>query len=99
LGKAALDISMVRSADMVIVDEFGPMELAGRGWRRQVDLLLSKTNAAILLVVREELVQEVERLYGECGCRKVAAAGSDSIEQVIDILRQRRFVRQQNDKA
>jgi nucleoside-triphosphatase THEP1 len=83
---------------MVIVDEFGPMELQGRGWRDQADLLLAETDAVVLLVVREELVQEVERLYGEYGCRKIAAAGKDSIERVIDVLRQRGFARQ-NDKA
>jgi nucleoside-triphosphatase THEP1 len=99
LGEAVLDVSAVRSADLVIVDEFGPMELQGRGWRRQVDLLLAQTNAVVLLVVREELVREVERLYGEYEGRKVAAAGSDSIERVIDMLRQRKLARQQNDKA
>ncbi|MHC4624472.1 MAG: nucleoside-triphosphatase [Planctomycetota bacterium] len=99
LGKAALDIAAVRSADLVIVDEFGPMELAGKGWRRQVDLLLAQTDAAILLVVREELVREVKRLYREYGGREIGAAGKDSIERVIDILRQRRFARRENDEA
>ncbi|MHC4155475.1 MAG: nucleoside-triphosphatase [Planctomycetota bacterium] len=94
LGKAALDVSTVRSAELVIVDEFGPMELQGNGWRDQVDLLLAETDAAILLVVREELVEEVERLYGDYGGRKIAAAEKDSIELVTDMLRQRRFTRQ-----
>lgn len=99
LGKAALDVSTVRSADLVIVDEFGPMELKGEGWREDVDLLLAQTDTVVLLVVREGLVQEVERLYGEYGGRKIAAAGNDSIERVIDMLRQRRFARRQNDKT
>ena len=99
LGKAALDVSTARSAELVIIDEFGPMELQGKGWREEVDLLLAETDAVVLLVVREELVQDVERLYGEYGCRKIAAAGKDSVERVIDMLRQRRFARQQNDKT
>ena len=99
LGKAAFDISTARSADLVIIDEFGPMELQGKGWRDQVDLLLAEMDAVVLLVVREELVGEVERLYGDYGGRKIAAAEKDSIERVIDMLRQRRFGRHQNDKA
>jgi nucleoside-triphosphatase THEP1 len=99
LGKAALDISAVGSAELVIVDEFGPMELGGKGWREETDLLLAETDAVVLLVVREELVQEVERLYGDYGGRKIAAAGKDSIERVMDMLRQRRLARRQNGKA
>jgi nucleoside-triphosphatase THEP1 len=99
LGKAALDVSTSRSAELVIVDEFGPMELQGKGWRDEADLLLAETDAVVLLVVREELVEEVERLYGDYGGRKIAAAEKDSIERVIAMLRQRRFARHQNDKA
>jgi nucleoside-triphosphatase THEP1 len=98
-GKAVLDVSTVGSAELVIVDEFGPLELAGQGWREDVDLLLAGTEAAVLLVVRGELVQEVERLYVEYGGRKIAASRKDSIKQVIDMLKQRRLVRRQNDKA
>ena len=99
LGKAALDVSTVRSEDLAIVDEFGPMELQGEGWREDEDLLLAQTDTVVLLVVREELVQEVEHLYGEYGGRKIAAAKKDSIEQVIDILRHRKSARRQNDKT
>lgn len=99
MGKAALDVSTGRSADLVIVDEFGPLELGGHGWREDVDLLLAETDTVVVLVVREELVQEVERLYGDYEGGKIAAVGKDSIVRVIDMLRQRKFARRQNDKA
>jgi nucleoside-triphosphatase len=99
LGKAALSVSAAGRADLVIVDEFGPLELRGQGWRKDVDLLLAGTDSVVLLVVREELVEQVERLYADYQGRILAAGGKDSIGQVIDMLKGRRLARQQNDKA
>ena len=38
LGNAALSEAATKSADLVIIDEFGPMELNGRLWRSTVSL-------------------------------------------------------------
>ncbi len=63
LGRAALSLNVAGSADLVIVDEFGPLELNGDGWRKNVDLLIRSSEALILLVVRQQLVQQVQSLY------------------------------------
>ena len=77
LGAAALSPPAVDGADLVIVDEFGPLELAGRGWREAVDeLLAAQVAAAVLLVVRERLVPAVRQLYAAHRPRVIDAAKS-----------------------
>lgn len=54
----------VRSrCDLVAIDEFGPLEFEGKGLREAVDSAMS-SGVPVLLVVREELVERVRRLYG-----------------------------------
>jgi len=90
LGNTALSPASTSSADMVIVDEFGPMELDGQGWRKNVDSLLAASNALILLVVRQELAGRVQQLYGDSPCRKLQASEPESANEVITMLRVRR---------
>lgn len=86
-GNAVLSTTATKSADLIIVDEFGPLELIGQGWRENVDSLLSSCNALILLVVRKELTDEVQRAYTDFPCRNLAANEPESIDKVIGMLR------------
>jgi nucleoside-triphosphatase THEP1 len=45
-------------SDLAIIDEIGPLELAGKGHARALDLALGSSKA-VLCVVREELAAEV----------------------------------------
>jgi nucleoside-triphosphatase THEP1 len=99
LGKAALGLPATGKADLVVVDEFGPLELDNKGWRKDVDLLLTSTKALLLLVVRRELVERVRMLYGLYPSRKLAATKKESVEEVIRILRERRTLNGQNGQA
>jgi iron complex transport system ATP-binding protein len=93
LGKAALRQELEESADLVIIDEFGPMELSGQGWRSSVDSLLASMNMTLLLVVRRELVNAVQRVYADFHCRIINAAETDSVNKIIGTLdRQRRLL-------
>ncbi len=87
LGNAVLNATATKTADLVIIDEFGPLELNGRGWRDDVDSLLASSNALILLVVRQELADSVWRLYANLPGRKLNAIKPKSIDIVIKILR------------
>jgi len=87
LSNAALSATAAKSADIVIVDEFGPLELDGRLWRENVDLLLASGGVLILLVVRQELADAVRGVYTDFPCRNLAATKPDSIDKVIGILR------------
>ena len=90
LGKAVLSAEATKSADLVIVDEFGPLELNNEGWRRNVDSLLISSNAVVLLVVRRELADTVRQVYSGLPCRELAATEGDSIDEVITMLKNRR---------
>ena len=86
LGNAVLSATAAKSADLVIVDEFGPLELDGRLWRENVDSLLASSSALILLVVRQELADAVRRVYTDFPCRNLAAIEPESIDKVIGML-------------
>jgi nucleoside-triphosphatase len=87
-GNAALSTTAAKSADLVIVDEFGPLELNGQGWRKNVDLLIASSSALILLVVRQELADKVRQIYIDFPCRILAAIEPESIDKVIGMLRE-----------
>jgi len=86
LGKAALSKEATESADLVVVDEFGPLELSGRGWRCSVDSLLTSSNQTVILVVRRKLVNSVRRTYYDFQCRQVDADEPGASHKVIEML-------------
>jgi nucleoside-triphosphatase len=83
-GRKILESEETRNADLIIIDEFGPMELEGQGWRKNVDSLL-ENQKCLLLVVREELVEKVEKLYSNLSCRTFSAT-EKSVEKIISLL-------------
>ncbi len=90
LGNDVLSAEATKSADLVIVDEFGPLELNNEGWRGNVDSLLISSNAVVLLVVRRELADTVRQLYANVPCQELAATEGKSIDEVIAMLKNRR---------
>jgi len=86
LGAAALSPAATQGVDLVIVDEFGPLELASQGWRGAVDALVDAGRMPILLVVREELAETVQQLYADIPSRQLSAAAPESVHEVIRVL-------------
>ena len=93
LGKSALSPESVGSAELVIIDEFGPLEMNSEGWRSDVDLLVRSGNALIVVVVRDELSEEVGRLYADSLRAVVCAGERGSVDEVISMLKDRREAR------
>ena len=87
VGKIALSSAAAKPYDLVIIDEFGPLELHGNGWRKDVDLLVSSSNALLLLVVRQESADQVQQLYANIPSRKLNSTEPASIDRVIAILK------------
>jgi nucleoside-triphosphatase THEP1 len=87
LGNAALNAKATKSTDLIVIDEFGPLELNGQVWRKNIDSLIVSSNALILLVVRQELAESVRRLYADLSSRKLNAAEPKSIDKVVGMLR------------
>ena len=90
LGYSALSETSTEFADLIIVDEFGPLELDGRIWREAVDSLLACSNGLILLVVRQELVRKVHQLYTDIPSQELPANEPESTDKVINILKNHR---------
>ena len=80
LGRRALTDD-ARGADVVVVDEVGPFELSGGGWAQPLDALAHGDAGALLLVVRESVVDAVRARWGSADTAvfDVAAADPDAI--------------------
>ncbi len=90
LGDEALSPAATREADLIMVDEYGPRELKSQLWRRATDRLVVSTDAVLLLIVREELVDAVLRLYAGPATRTLSALASESVGEVLSLLDSRR---------
>jgi nucleoside-triphosphatase THEP1 len=93
LGRQALDVAAADGADLVIVDEFGPLELASRGWRQAVNALVEAGRAPLLLIVRRELAGAVRETYAGVPTEVLDATVSASVHEVIRSLGDGRTVR------
>jgi nucleoside-triphosphatase THEP1 len=62
LGRRALGTDAER-AEVIVVDEVGPFELAGGGWAPALDAL-TRFSGRVVFVVRDSLVEEVTARWG-----------------------------------
>jgi nucleoside-triphosphatase THEP1 len=88
LGRRSLDAAAIEGADLAIVDEFGPLELASGGWRAAVDALVHVGRTPLVLVVREELADAARELYADVPRRLIDAAAPESVGEVIQWLKE-----------
>ena len=63
-GAAALSPAGLAGADIVFLDEVGPLELEGGGWAPDLERLLAGSRAPLVLVIREGLLPEACRRWG-----------------------------------
>ncbi|OPZ98260.1 MAG: NTPase [Planctomycetes bacterium ADurb.Bin412] len=73
-----------RNAHLIILDEFGPLELRGSGWRPAADRLIRTTRTPLLLVVRDGLGSAVRPLYPSRDMIVVPFHLPEAISQVLD---------------
>jgi nucleoside-triphosphatase THEP1 len=55
-GNAALEQAVASGADLIILDEVGPLEFDGKGWAGGLERLLETYHGSLLLVVRPNLL-------------------------------------------
>jgi nucleoside-triphosphatase len=91
-GHAVLSSEAIKFADLIIIDEFGPLEVKGQGWRRNIDSLLSSSNAVLLIIIREELKDTFRQLYPDLSCQELKAIEKNSALEVITILKNKRQI-------
>lgn len=61
LGRTALNEAAGSPLDLVVVDEVGPLELAGGGWSEPVDRLLGRVGGTLLTVRRSLATRVAQR--------------------------------------
>lgn len=83
-GVAALQPERTAAADVVFVDEIGPMELRGEGWAPTLDGLAA-AGKPMVWVVRPRLVEEVIRRWRLEGAVVMEAAASTP-EELLEML-------------
>jgi len=86
LGAAALSPEAVAGAELVILDEFGRLELDGRGWRGAADRLVVAAAAPLMLVVRKPLAGQVAALYAGSAPQTISVGEADSSRRVLELL-------------
>lgn len=82
-GKRILNDPQNEKHDLIVVDEIGPFELAGRMWSEALTNLLKKRNSGILLVVRESILEDVLRKW-KLGDTEILHAGQD--EKLLSLI-------------
>jgi len=81
-GLQALADASRHDVDVLMVDEVGPLELQGRGWAPQLDLLARERRKPMLWVVREHLVDDVKRRWGLAQAR-IWEAGKGNLDVLL----------------
>jgi nucleoside-triphosphatase THEP1 len=87
LGREALTVRGP-SADVVVVDEVGPLELAGGGWAAALDELAGGFRGGILVIARLAVVGAVMARWGAAST-PVCQVGVDRPERVADMVVER----------
>ncbi len=59
LGNEALSLNNISQSDVCVIDEIGYLEIKGGGWALRLEELLNNFKKILVLVVRNELVDEV----------------------------------------
>ncbi|MFO7691895.1 MAG: nucleoside-triphosphatase [Vicinamibacterales bacterium] len=84
LGRQALGPDS-RGADVVVVDEVGPFELAGGGWAPALDDLMRGDGGPVVLVARSSIVDAVRRRWGSAGTVVWDAAATPANE-IVEVI-------------
>ncbi len=61
-GKNALKLQSVQNAQIIIVDEFGPLELKGLGWRKSIENIIDRTDSLLILSLRKKILKNTQNL-------------------------------------
>jgi nucleoside-triphosphatase THEP1 len=84
-GADALSLEAAQDADLVVIDEVGPLELRGEGWAVDLDILRHNSPVSLLLVVRSGLVGEVIEHWALQDCRTFRLGEEDPLEIVAEL--------------
>jgi nucleoside-triphosphatase THEP1 len=73
-ARQAIAAAVAARCDRIVVDEVGPLELGGGGLRCAVDALAA-SGIPMLLVARDSVAPELQKLYGDMQWLEIAKGG------------------------
>ncbi len=85
-GEEILSGGLERGADLLVLDELGPMELAGEGWSGIIEKLAKNYDIPQLWVVRDRILREVRDRWNVPQQNVVHAANADA-EQLLQRIK------------
>jgi len=62
-GKSALSVANSNGADIVVIDEIGPLELDEKGWADAIGTLRSQRIGTMIWTVREKLIDDIVKKW------------------------------------
>ncbi len=62
-GEKILSPKNLVDADVIAIDEIGPFELQGRGWRKAIDKLIKEINKPMVWVCRKSILEELVKEF------------------------------------
>ncbi|MDF1572416.1 MAG: nucleoside-triphosphatase [Bacteroidales bacterium] len=80
LGEKMLGAGLENGAELLVLDELGPMELAGEGWSGIIGKLEKNYDIPQVWVVRDRILCEVRERWNVPAQNVVNAAGADPLE-------------------
>lgn len=83
-ARMALSKDRCATADLIVVDEIGKLELIGDGWADYLPPLLGLTGKTHLWAMRESLVDAVARQWAFTPRALVDARSPEALDQLID---------------
>ena len=58
-GEKILSPDHLQNVEIIVIDEIGPFELQGKGWRKAIDILCEESNKPMIWVCRENILKEL----------------------------------------
>jgi len=65
-GEKILSQERSENMDLIAIDEIGPFELEGKGWRKAIDNLIQETNKPMIWVCRKNILSEIIAEFNLC---------------------------------
>jgi len=65
-GEKILSPERSENMDLIAIDEIGPFELEGKGWRKAIDNLIQETNKPMIWVCRKNILSEIIAEFNLC---------------------------------
>ncbi|HOI15097.1 MAG TPA: nucleoside-triphosphatase [Geobacteraceae bacterium] len=84
-GRRALSVERCAAADVVFIDEVGPLEIRGEGWAPSLSPLLDVRDLIHIWVVRESCLDGVKRMWGLEDAEVVDVKETDAVGRLTGL--------------